>query len=203
MTQAYVSQATFEGKIITTPTLQPQKLYPHFQEDLITRSTYPVPNLRSSLPEDVVTRPRPPRTHSLRSRFHEDTISGHTLQETSHSNFPPHIIPKPPPLVHNPHSSSSFQYHDDSTPSLTPNRSSSATSYVEKVRELERDETSSEIRIDDLSKLVSQVDEKPSFSDPDGIMLKKSKKLMTFVKILVMSTLLGFKYVTFHVFQSR
>lgn len=71
---------------------------------------------------------------------------------------------------------------------------SAPASFVEKLPGLgDVDAAFSKYRIDELSKLVTQVDEKPSFSDPDGTMLKKSKRIMTVVKILVMTILLGFK----------
>lgn len=100
------------------------------------------------------------------------------------------VITRPIPVVHS--SRFSFPYTDVSTPTLTPN--SASTSYIEKTPKPEQDETSStKHRTEDLARLVSQVDEKPTFSDPDGRMLKRSKNVMTVVKILVMGSLLSFK----------
>lgn len=76
------------------------------------------------------------------------------------------------------------RYTMDSTPTLI----------VEKPHGLgDVDEAFSKNRIQELSKLVSQVDEKPSYSDPDGTMLKRSKQVMTVVKIIVMTSLLSLK----------
>lgn len=49
-------------------------------------------------------------------------------------------------------------------------------------------------QMEDLSKMITQVNEKPSFSDPDGTLLKRSKEIMTLVKFAVMGGLLGLKY---------
>lgn len=203
MTSAQGPRSVFAERIIITPALNSQKPHSHLQEDLIAGSANQVSNLRASLSEDVDTRPQHQKAHSLRSQFYEDIIVGPTLAVNSSFGFLEHTISRPAPLIHNSHFNFNSPFPDDSTPSLTPNWSSSGTSYVEKVHRLEHNEISSKVRMDKLSKLVSQVDEKPSFSDPDGVMLKRSKKFMTFVKILVMGTLLGFKYAIFHVLSKE